>query len=117
MPSNFITPPDIIFDNNCIFILNMVDNEVEFLFNYLKTSSHDHNVHMYHSDMKEHTRYAEDLAARAPHLLVSERYKILLHKKIKNILDQRSDVIYFGTSTKFPQPVDWFVAKFELLIL
>lgn len=117
MPSNLITPPDIIFDPECIFILNMVDNEVEFLFNYLKTSSHDHNVHMYHSDMNAHHEYAEDLAQRVPHLLVSKRYKILLPKNILKVLDQRSDVVYFGTDTRFPQPVDWFVAKFEHFVI
>jgi hypothetical protein len=117
MPSNFITPPDIIFDPECIFILNMVDHEVEFLFNYLKTQPQEHNVHMYHSDMQDHHDYAQDLARRVPYLLVSERYKILLSKELNQILEQRSDVFYFGPNTKYRQPVDWFVAKFEHFVI
>ena len=78
MPSNLITPPDMMFTDDCVFILNMIETEVEFLFDYLKTCPREHNIHLYHSDMSQHHDYAVYLALAAPHLVVSHTYEKLL---------------------------------------
>jgi hypothetical protein len=121
MPSNLITPPDMMFTDDCVFILNMIETEVEFLFDYLKTCPREHNIHLYHSDMSQHHDYAVYLALAAPNLLVSHTYEKLLSEDIRAVIEQRlrnnqSSVIYFGSNTKFPNPVDWFISKYERLL-
>lgn len=113
MASNLITPPDVILHPESIFIINMLNEDLANLIDYLKTVPDEHNVHLYHSDMKDHTDYAVKLASRIPYLLVNKRYYYGMDRDLMDAVRDRDDAMYFGDSTCYPSVIEWFQEKFQ----
>ena len=113
MASNLITPPDVILHPDSIFIINMLNEDLANLIDYLKTVPDEHNVHLYHSDMSENLDYAIKLSTRIPHLLVNIRYYYAMDHDLIEVVKNREDTVYFGDSNCYPSVIDWFREKFK----
>lgn len=107
MPSNLITPPDIIHSNESILIINAIDSSIELLTLWLRSVPENYDVHLYHSEMKEST-WVLELANWIPILLVEQNHIKYCLPDLQAIFHRRTHAVhYFGPGTKYPELVNY----------
>jgi len=107
MPSRLITPPDLISGPNSVLIINAIDDEIENLVAWLKTSNVEYDIHLYHCEMNDHDDWIIDYSQQAPVIIISVKYQQFVPDPVKVTLQQRHEhVKLYGPDTEFNQPVD-----------
>jgi hypothetical protein len=107
MPSQLITPPDLVLTNQSLLLLNILDSELANIVDWLKTTPVEYNIHLYHNEMTDHADWVIDLAKRIPIMIVSEKFKQFVPEAMKDVMLERgTNCIYFGPGTNYTEPVD-----------
>jgi hypothetical protein len=75
MPSQIITPPDVILSDRSVLLINALDNEVENLILFLRTIPQEYDIHLYHVEMFDDQDWVKNLVAK-----VSKVYRVLVSR-------------------------------------
>lgn len=113
MSSRLITPPDLVLENNPCVIINAVDSQVDTLYLYLKTSSDQRDIHLYHSGMPD-TDWLLNLLNCVGTVLVNRDLMQLHTHAIQNSLDQLTNLVWFGQNEDYKDPSDYFLNQNKL---
>lgn len=115
MPSRFVTPPDHIKTKENILIINATSDDLTTLVLWLKTVPDSFDIHLYHSQMSDNN-WAFDVAETASTILVSQDNIPDLNPEMVKMLDAvKERVVYFGSMTDYPDLIQFFLTKKELV--
>lgn len=109
MPSQIITPPDIILTGTSILIINALDDEVENLILYLRTQQEEYDIHLYHAEMFDDKEWAIKVAKRCNHILLNYKYQRFIESDLSEVIHTRAEVTTsYGNDTPCPDIIHFF---------
>jgi len=106
MPSNIVTPPDIVLEENSFLIINATTDEVDLLVRWIKTSIEDYSVHLYHEGMDD-TEWLAKVSKGVNHVLVSRDRTPA--EMLTPILDYVAKITWFGKNQVYSEPLEYFL--------
>lgn len=106
MPSQLITPPDLVASTSSYLLINAHDVEVELLVRWLKTKDSDYNIHLYHSGMADAV-WLSKAATQSQHILISRENSTT--NSLDPLLDNISKIVWFGMGQSYASPLEYFL--------
>jgi hypothetical protein len=109
MPSQIITPPDVILSDRSVLLINALDNEVENLILFLRTIPQEYDIHLYHVEMFDDQDWVKNLVAKVKHIGLNYKYQRFIESWLAELVHQRADsTTSYGDDTPCPDLITLF---------
>lgn len=107
--SRIITPPNKFFTEISCLVINALDNDVDLLVLWLKTVPEKFDVHLWHLYMSDTDFWLLETIQRVKFVLVNQQFEENLSYQIRNQLERRDHIHYFGPNTENQDLVQFFI--------